>query len=102
MQHIDGRQNNILENIAKSKRSFLDMLKSAPDHDLDALEQERTAVRPDAEAIMKAEITKKTGMPVQETLYDESRKAAEKELKIHQEKTLGNKEKEKKKGQKTR
>lgn len=106
MQHIDGRQNNILENIAKSKRSFLDLLKNAPGQDLDVLKQERIAVRPNAEAIMKAEITKKTGLPVQETLYDESRKAAEKELEIqqekHEEKALAIKEKETKNKQKTR
>ena len=108
IQHVDDRQTVIHDTITKSKRSFLDLLKNPEEYDLDVLERERMVVRSEAEAVMKAEITKKTGRPIQESIYTESRKNVDQELENQQEKdvdighALQVKKKEKRQEQQTR
>ena len=80
IRHVDDRQAAIQEAIAKSKRSFLDLLKNPKGYDRDELEQERLTVRPDAEDFMRSEITDKTGIPIQDELYAESLIDTEKSL----------------------
>jgi len=80
IRHVDDRQAAIQEAIAKSKRSFLDLLKNPKGYDRDELEQERLTVRPDAEDFMRSEITDKTGIPIQDELYAESLMDTEKSL----------------------
>ena len=84
IQHVDDRQAAIQEAIAKSKRSFLELLKNPEEYDLDVLEQERLAVRPDAEAAMRFEIEDKTYGTIQEKLYMDSLEDAEESLTIHE------------------
>ena len=84
IQHVDDRQAAIQEAIAKSKRSFLELLKNPEEYDLDVLEQERLAVRPDAEAAMRFEIEDKTYGTIQEKLYTDSLEDAEESLTIHE------------------
>jgi len=80
IRHVDDRQAAIHEAIDKSKRSFLALLKNPAGYDLDVLEQERLAVRHDAEAVMRSEITDETGIPIQDELYAESLMDTEKSL----------------------
>ena len=80
IQHIDDRKDVIHETIAKSKRSFLDLLKNREDYELDVLEKERLAIRPDAEAAMRSTIEGKTGVSIQEEVYVDSLSDTEKAL----------------------
>jgi len=80
IQHVDDRQTAIQDAISKSKRSFLDLLKNPEEYDLDVLEQERLAVRNETETLMRSEIEDKTNVPIQEELYADSLKDAEKSL----------------------
>jgi len=80
IQHVDDRQTAIQDAISKSKRSFLDLLKNPEEYDLDVLEQERLAVRNETETLMRSEIEDKTNVPIQEKLYADSLKDAEKSL----------------------
>jgi KaiC/GvpD/RAD55 family RecA-like ATPase len=84
IRHVDDRQNVIHETISKSKRSFLDLLKHPEGYDLGILEQERLAIRPDAEAAMRFEIEDKTYGTIQEKLYTDSLEDAEESLTIHE------------------
>ena len=85
IQHVDERQAVIHETIAKSKRSFSNLLNNPEGHELERLEQERLAVRHDAETVMRFEIEEKTGMPIQKQFYEDSLCDVEKSL-ITQEK----------------
>ena len=80
IRHVDDRQAVIQEAVAKSKRSFLELLKNPEEYDLDVLEQERLAVRNETETLMRSEIEDKTNVPIQEELYADSLKDAEKSL----------------------
>ena len=84
IRHVDDRQAAIQEAIDKSKRSFLALLKNPAGYDLDVLEQERLAVRPDAEAAKRFEIEDKTYGTIQEKLYTDSLEDAEESLTIHE------------------
>ena len=55
IQHVDDRQAVIQEAIAKSKLSFLDLLKNPKISDLAALIQECIVFRPEAETTMRSE-----------------------------------------------
>ncbi len=101
IQHVDDRQAVIQEAVAKSKRSFLDLLKSPEVYDLDVLEQERLAVRPDAESAIRSGIKEQTDTPIQEQLYIDSLNDVEKSLTTHEKQQLKKqiaKEEMKKKG----
>ena len=88
IRHVDDRQTVIHEAIAKSKRSFLDLLKSPEVYDLDVLEQERLAVRPDAESAIRSGIKEQTDTPIQEQLYIDSLNDVEKSLTTHEKQQL--------------
>jgi len=64
--------------------SFLDLLKYPEGYDLEILEQERLAIRPDAEAAMRSGIKEQIGAPIQEKVYVDSLKEAENSLTIHE------------------
>ena len=88
IRHVDDRWAAIQEAIAKSKRSFLELLKSSPEYDRVGLEQERMAFRNEAEAATRNEIKEKTGVQIQEAIYGESQKMTEKTLENQQEKGM--------------
>ena len=88
IRHVDDRQAVIHETIAKNKRSFLDLLKSPEVYDLDVLEQERLAVRPDAESAIRSGIKEQTDTPIQEQLYIDSLNDVEKSLTTHEKQQL--------------
>ena len=88
IRHVDDRRAAIQEAIAKSKRSFLELLKSSPEYDRVGLEQERMAFRNEAEAATRNEIKEKTGVQIQEAIYGESQKMTEKTLENQQEKGM--------------
>ena len=102
IRHVDDRQTAIQDAVAKSKRSFMDLLKNPEGYVLDALEQERLAVRPEAETTMRSEIEEKTGAPLQEQLYRDSLEATEKALTVQKKQQLKEQaikdDKQKKKG----
>lgn len=102
IRHVDDRQAVIHKVIAKGKRSFLDLLKHPEGYDLGILEQERLAIRPDAEAAMRSGIKEQTGAPIQEKVYVDSLKEAEKSLTIHESQLSNEQEERKKNGQKER
>lgn len=102
IQHVDDRQAVIHKVIAKGKRSFLDLLKHPEGYDLGILEQERLAIRSDAEAAMRSGIKEQIGAPIQEKVYVDSLKEAENSLTIHESQLSNEQEERKKNGQKER
>ena len=102
IRHVDDRQNVIHETISKSKRSFLDLLNNPEGYDLGILEQERLAIRPDAEVAMRSGIKEQIGAPIQEKVYVDSLKEAENSLTIHESQLSNEQEERKKNGQKER
>ena len=102
IRHVDDRQAVIHDTIAKSKQTFLNLLKHPEGYDLGILEQERLAIRPDAEAAMRSGIKEQIGAPIQEKVYVDSLKEAENSLTIHESQLSNEQEKRKKNGQKER
>ena len=80
IRHADNRKPDIQESIAKSKRSFLNLLKGTEEYDFEMLEKERLASRTETENQMRAEIEQKTGLPIQDTPYRESTAEADNAL----------------------
>ena len=80
IQHVDERKPVIQDSLAKSKRSFLNLRKSAEEYAPELLEKERLALRTETENKMRAEIEQKTGLPIQDTPYKESAAEADNAL----------------------
>ena len=80
IQHVDDRQTTIKEAIAQSKRSFRDLLKTPVESELESLERERLAVRPKAEAAVRAEIEEKIANSIHVDIYEKSLRDAEESL----------------------
>ena len=78
------------------------MLNNPEGYDLGILEQERLAIRPDAEAAMRSGIKEQIGAPIQEKVYVDSLKEAENSLTIHESQLSNEQEEMKKNGQKER
>ena len=80
IQHVDERKPVIQDSLAKSKRFFLNLRKSAEEYAPELLEKERLALRTETENKMRAEIEQKTGLPIQDTPYKESAAEADNAL----------------------
>lgn len=80
IRHTDNRKPDIQESIAKSKRSYLNLHKGTEEYDSEMLEKERLAVRSETESIVQTEIEAKTGFPLQQIMYEESKKETQNAL----------------------